>query len=149
MLTKVALETLNYIEHYGMVRVPSQPVQPVQPRHSWNCNHLVSGVITYNLTRHRPHHTDAQAPFQDLRAHAEPPYMPDGFITAYLIALVPPLWRRAVTPKRLAWDRRQADRSEYALIREANLKSGWEELKQSVANRTSDQVAIPQGGLGY
>lgn len=146
VLTKVALEVLNYIEHYGMVRVPSQPVQP---RHSWNCNHMVSGVITYNLTRHSHHHADAQTPFQDLRAHAEQPYMPGGFITAYLTSLVPPLWRRAITPKLLEWDRTQAERSEFALIREANLNSGWDELKQSVANTSQDQVAIPQGGLGY
>ena len=71
--TKVALEVLNYVEHYGIVR---QPSQPVQPRHSWNCNHTVSGVLTYNLTRHSHHHADAQTPFQDLRAHAEQPSMP-------------------------------------------------------------------------
>lgn len=146
VLTKTALEVLNYIEHYGMLRVPSQPVQP---RHSWNCNHVVSGVLTYNLTRHSHHHADANVPFQDLRAHAEQPYMPGGFITAYLTALVPPLWRRAITPKLLEWDRTEATRAEYPLIREANLNSGWAELKQSAANTTSDQVAIPQGGLGY
>ena len=144
--TKVALEVLNYVEHYGMVRVPSQPVQP---RHSWNCNHMLSGVITYNLTRHSHHHANANTPFQDLRAHSEQPHMPGGFITAYLTALVPPLWRRAITPKLLEWDKTQADRSEFALLREANIKSGWNELKQSVANTTQDQTTIPQGGLGY
>ena len=56
VLTKVVLEALNYIEHYGIVRVPDAPVQP---RHSWNCNHLISGVFTYNLTRHSHHHADA------------------------------------------------------------------------------------------
>ncbi|MCC2638904.1 MAG: Alkane 1-monooxygenase family protein [Moraxellaceae bacterium] len=146
VLTKVALEVLNYVEHYGIVR---QPSQPVQPRHSWNCNHTVSGVLTYNLTRHSHHHADAQTPFQDLRAHAEQPSMPGGFITAYLTAWVPPLWRRAITPKLLEWDRTQADRAEFPLIRAANNASGWAELKQSVANSTSDTVAIPQGGLGY
>lgn len=144
--TKVALEILNYVEHYGMVRVPSQPVQP---RHSWNCNHMVSGVITYNLTRHSHHHANANTPFQDLRAHSEQPSMPGGFITAYLTSLVPPLWRRAITPKLLEWDATQADRSEYALIREANINSGWDELKQSLANTTQDQSVIPEGGLGY
>lgn len=145
-LTKIALEVLNYIEHYGMLRLPSQPVQP---RHSWNCNHVVSGVITYNLTRHSHHHADAQTPFQDLRAHAEQPYMPGGFITAYLTSLVPPLWRRVITPKLLEWDRTQAVPAEYPLIREANMKSGWPELGASVANEATAASAIPQGGLGY
>ena len=110
---------------------------------------MVSGVITYNLTRHSHHHANANTPFQDLRAHSEQPHMPGGFITAYLTALVPPLWRRAITPKLLEWDKTQADRSEFALLREANIKSGWDELKQSVANTTQDQTVIPQGGLGY
>lgn len=146
VLTKVALEVLNYIEHYGMVRLPTQPVQP---RHSWNCNHVVSGVLTYNLTRHSHHHADAQVPFQDLRAHAEQPHMPGGFITAYLTALLPPLWRRVITPKLLEWDATQATRAEYALIREANARSGWPELAASKANSASDAIAVPQGGLGY
>jgi alkane 1-monooxygenase len=144
--TKVALEVLNYVEHYGLIRVPSEPVQP---RHSWNCNHVVSGVFTYNLTRHSHHHADAQIPYQDLRAHAEQPEMPGGLMTAYLSTLVPPLWRRTIAPKLLEWDRTQADRREYALIREANNASGWQELTQSVANSATDTDTLPHGHLGY
>jgi len=143
--TKFALENLNYIEHYGLLRVPTQPVQP---RHSWNCNHTVSGVLTYNLTRHSHHHADAQIHYQDLRAHAEQPIMPSGFMGAYVSALVPSLWRKKIAPKLLEWDRTQADRSEYALIRKANEESGWPELQQSVANSAGATPAAA-GGLGY
>jgi len=144
--TKIALEVLNYVEHYGLIRVPSEPVQP---RHSWNCNHTVSGVFTYNLTRHSHHHADAQVPYQDLRAHAEQPEMPGGLMTAYLSTLFPKTWRKKIAPKLVEWDRTQADKREYALIREANNASGWDELKQSVANTTKDVQAMPQGNLGY
>jgi hypothetical protein len=130
--TKILLEALNYVEHYGIVRLPTQPVQP---RHSWNCNHLVSSVFTYNLTRHSHHHADAQVHFQHLRAHAEQPSMPGGFMAAILAAFIPQLWRRMITPKLLEWDRTQADPSEYELIRSANERSGWPELKQSVAQQ--------------
>ena len=75
--------------------------------------------------------------------------MPGGFITAYLTSLVPPLWRRVITPKLLEWDRTQAVPAEYPLIREANMKSGWPELGASVANEATAASAIPQGGLGY
>lgn len=146
VLTKVALEVLNYIEHYGLLRMPSEPVQP---RHSWNCNHVVSGVFTYNLTRHSHHHADAQIPYQDLRAHPEQPEMPGGFNTAYLTALIPSLWRRKIAPKLLEWDRTQADPREYALIREANQRSGWPELMGSVANRAKPAQAAPIVSLGY
>lgn len=123
--TKIALEILNYIEHYGLLRVPDEPVQP---RHSWNCNHAVSGVFTYNLTRHSHHHADAQVPFQDLRAYAGQPEMPGGFVTAYLTALFPPLWRKRIAPRLQDWDENYASEGEKILAREANEASGWSEL---------------------
>jgi hypothetical protein len=132
------LEALNYIEHYGIVRIPTQPVQP---RHSWNCNHLVSSVFTYNLTRHSHHHADAQVHFQDLQAHAEQPSMPGGFMAAILSAFVPSLWRKMITPKLLEWDREQADQSEYALIKAANEASGWPELKRSAVYKPKNKLA--------
>ena len=49
LIAKVLLETVNYIEHYGLVR---EFGQPVCPRHSWNSNHILSGLILYNITRH-------------------------------------------------------------------------------------------------
>ena len=129
---KVALEALNFIEHYGLVR---QKSDPVQPRHSWNCNHTVSGIFTYNLTRHSHHHADAQVHYQNLKAFAEQPEMPGGFMTAYVSAYIPCLWRKKITPKLLTWDKEQADPREYALIQAANQRSGWPELISSVANR--------------
>lgn len=145
-MTKIALEVLNYVEHYGLIRAPGQPVQP---RHSWNCNHVVSGVFTYNLTRHSHHHADAQVPYQNLRAHSEQPEMPGGLMSAYLSTLIPPLWRRRIVPRLLEWDRSQADRREYALIRDANTASHWPELNVSVANTSRDLQVMPQGNLGY
>jgi hypothetical protein len=130
-LTKLALEILNYVEHYGLIR---DPKQSVQPRHSWNCNHVVSGVISYNLTRHSHHHADPQTPFQHLLTHSDQPEMPNGLMSAYLSTLIPSIWRKVITPKLLEWDRTQAVQEEYELIREANNNSGWDELKNSVAN---------------
>lgn len=128
---KVALEALNFIEHYGLVR---QPDQPVQPRHSWNCNHTVSGIFTYNLTRHSHHHANAQVHYQDLKAFSEQPEMPGGFMTAYVSSYIPWWWRRKIAPKLLVWDREQAEQREYPLIRAANQASGWPELSASAAN---------------
>ncbi|RLB44467.1 MAG: hypothetical protein DRH30_01485 [Deltaproteobacteria bacterium] len=128
VLTKVALEALNYVEHYGIVRVPTEPVQP---RHSWNCNHLISSIFTYNLTRHSHHHADAQVPFQKLRAYEGQPKIPGGFMTAYLTVWVPPLWRKRITPKLREWDEKYASQDERALAAEANERSRWAELTAS------------------
>ena len=39
------LETINYIEHYGLVRLEGSPVRP---RHSWNSNTFISSAFTFN-----------------------------------------------------------------------------------------------------
>lgn len=140
IIAKVALEALNYIEHYGMLR---QPDEPVQPRHSWNCNHTVSGVFTYNLTRHSHHHADAQVHYQDLKAFSEQPEMPGGLQTAYLAAFIPSLWRKKIALKLLVWDREQASKREYPLLAQANIESGWPELMSSAANQYVKEHASP------
>ena len=133
LLFKVMLEALNYVEHYGLLRVADQPVQP---RHSWNCNHYMSSIFSFNLTRHSHHHADAQCHFENLRTHPEQPYMPGGLLTAIISSFIPPLWRKVSAPKLLQWDAEQADESEYELIRVANNKSGWRELQGSVCNQS-------------
>ncbi|RYD32328.1 MAG: hypothetical protein EOP87_13070, partial [Verrucomicrobiaceae bacterium] len=49
LFAKALLETVNYVEHYGVVRCPDRPVEP---RHSWNSNRRVSSWTMFNLTRH-------------------------------------------------------------------------------------------------
>lgn len=123
--TKIVLEALNYVEHYGMIRVP---VEPVQPHHSWNGNHLVSSVFTFNLTRHSHHHANAQVPFEKLKAMPEQPEMPGGFTAGILTTFIPPLWRKAIVPKLIEWDLKYATEDEKVMARQANEKSGWDEL---------------------
>ncbi len=117
---KCWLELVNYMEHYGLVRVPGQPVEP---RHSWNCNRRISGYLLYNLTRHSHHHAMGEKPFWELRAYPDTPMMPHGYLTMILIAMVPPLWNRIVIPRVLAWDDHFASDAERSLIDEANQQS--------------------------
>ena len=44
---KILLETVNYLEHYGLVRIPGTVIEP---KHSWNSNHRISSYILYILT---------------------------------------------------------------------------------------------------
>ena len=130
LIGKTALEMTNYIEHYGIVRVPSEPVQP---RHSWNCNNQISNMITFNITRHSHHHAHAQVPFQDLKAFDNQPEMPGGLITALHACLIPPLWRKMIAPKLQEWDRIHASAAEKSLLDDANKNSGWPELLNTEA----------------
>lgn len=88
------LETVNYIEHYGLQRrlLPDGRTEPVLPRHSWNSDHEMGRIFLYELTRHSDHHYKATRKYQILRHIDESPQLPFGYPAGILLALVPPLW---------------------------------------------------------
>lgn len=126
MVGKQYLELTNYFEHYGLVRVPGQPVQP---RHSWNSNHWMSTNVLYSLARHSHHHAEAEAPYWTLRAYPNAPTLPVGYLTMIVIALVPPLFKQMMVPALNEWDEKQATPEERKLALEASKKSGMRGLK--------------------
>jgi len=118
---KGLLEIVNYMEHYGMVR---NPETPVQPRHSWNTNRRISSWTMFNLTRHSHHHAQGEVPYQDLRPYPDAPMMITGYLATIIVAMIPPLWHKLMTPKVLAWDRDHATDEERRLAAVANARSG-------------------------
>ena len=88
------LETVNYIEHYGLRRqkVTDKQYEPVLPIHSWNSNHTLGRVLLLELTRHSDHHYKATRKYQILRHFDNSPQMPSGYPAMMLLSLVPPLW---------------------------------------------------------
>ena len=95
------IETINYIEHYGLVRqevVPGQ-YERVMPWHSWDSTHRVSNWILINLARHADHHLAASKRYQILHALEGAPQLPAGYGAMFVLALAPPLWRRVMDPR--------------------------------------------------
>ncbi|MFN4081085.1 MAG: alkane 1-monooxygenase [Saprospiraceae bacterium] len=94
LISVLLLETINYIEHYGLRRnlLDNGRYEPVSPRHSWNSNHEVGRILLYELTRHSDHHYKSSRKYQILRHIDESPQLPFGYPAAMLAALVPPLW---------------------------------------------------------
>jgi alkane 1-monooxygenase len=127
---KALLEIVNYMEHYGLVR---DPTTPVAPRHSWNTNRRISSWSTFNLTRHSHHHAQGEVPYQNLKPFPEAPMMLGGYLTTIIVALIPPLWHRLMTPRVLAWDRDYATPEERRLAAEANRRAGWTDRKSGGA----------------
>ena len=123
---KSLLEIVNYMEHYGIVR---NPATPVQPRHSWNTNRRISSWTMFNLTRHSHHHAQGEVPYQDLKPFPGAPMMIGGYLTTIVVALIPPLWHKLMTPKVLAWDRDHAVPEERELAAAANARSGLSALR--------------------
>ncbi len=88
------LETINYIEHYGLRRrlLPSGRPEPVSPVHSWNSDHELGRIFLYELTRHSDHHYKSTRKYQILRHIDESPQLPFGYPASMLLALAPPVW---------------------------------------------------------
>lgn len=111
-------ELVNYVQHFGLVRVEDQPVEQ---RHTWDCKRLLSNVLHYNLPMHADHHMFASKSFWQLKLSPKAPLLPFGYQTMVLVALVPRWWQRTMAPLLAEWDG-LASEGERALIRER----GWE-----------------------
>ena len=90
----ILLETINYIEHYGLLRLKTKSgrYERVQEIHSWNSNHIFGRIILYELTRHSDHHYRANKKYQLLDHHQVSPQLPFGYPTSMVISMFPPLW---------------------------------------------------------
>jgi alkane 1-monooxygenase len=92
------LETVNYIEHYGLQRrrLTADKYERALPVHSWNSNHIIGRVMLFELSRHSDHHYLASRKYQVLRHHDDSPQMPTGYPGMMLLALVPAFWFRVM-----------------------------------------------------
>jgi alkane 1-monooxygenase len=90
------LESVNYIEHYGLRRkvLPSGRYEPATLKHSWNSNHELGRIFLYELTRHSDHHYRTNRKYQILRHFDESPQLPYGYPASIILSLIPPLWFR-------------------------------------------------------
>ncbi len=88
------LETVNYIEHYGLQRkaIGDGKYERAMPAHSWNSDHVIGRVMLFELSRHSDHHYLASRKYQLLRHHDNSPQMPTGYPGMMLLSLIPPAW---------------------------------------------------------
>ena len=115
VLAKSFLETINYVEHYGLVRKKGERMQM---RHSWNSNHLLSSVFLCNVTRHSDHHRRASLKFWELHPCPEnAPMTPYGYLAMlYIVLLAPFLYQRIMEKKLEDWELNYASTEEKKLI---------------------------------
>lgn len=90
------LESVNYIEHYGLLRqkLPNGRYERCTPEHSWNSDHIVTNLFLYHLQRHSDHHANPTRRYQTLRTMAGAPNLPSGYASLIGLTYLPPLWRR-------------------------------------------------------
>ncbi|MFT5680858.1 MAG: alkane 1-monooxygenase [Myxococcota bacterium] len=103
ILSRINLEIINYVEHYGLRReARGSGYARVSPKHSWTSERQTSRVVLLNLPRHADHHTHAARPWTMLRRIEDAPQLPAGYLAMFLFALVPPLWFRLMDSRALS-----------------------------------------------
>ncbi len=88
------LETVNYIEHYGLRRkkIDNAYYDKTHVAHSWNSNHPIGRMMLFELSRHSDHHYQPNRKYQLLRNPEKSPQMPTGYPGMIMLALMPPAW---------------------------------------------------------
>ena len=104
---QVQLMLSDYVQHYGLQRGrrPDGKLEPVGPRHSWNAPQWFSSAMMLNAPRHSDHHAHPTRAYPNLRlpAATDAPTLPWPLPVACTLALIPPLWKRAIRPHLRPW----------------------------------------------
>jgi hypothetical protein len=120
---KIYLEVVNYIEHYGLVRIPGTRVEA---RHSWDSHRRVSGGMFYNLMLHANHHKIATRRYWELEQSPpeEAATLPRGYMAMILFAFLGPPFFRYINQHLARWDRTLASPEEVEYLKRNGLYLG-------------------------
>ncbi len=101
LIAAATLEVINYVEHYGLERreLVSGRYERVTHLHSWNAPQRYTNWLLFELQRHSDHHANARRRYPALLHHPDSPQLPAGYATMFVLALIPPLWRRVMDPR--------------------------------------------------
>ncbi|QTY27291.1 alkane 1-monooxygenase [Flavobacterium sp. CS20] len=100
LIGHLLLETVNYIEHYGLKREKiGERYERVMPHHSWNSDHILGRLVLFELSRHSDHHYITSRKYQILRHMDTSPQMPTGYPGMMMLSTIPPLWFSIMNPK--------------------------------------------------
>lgn len=137
VISNFELEALNYMEHYGLIRVKGQPIEY---RHSWDNDNAFTSWAFIEIGRQSDHHDRGETHFWELTATGgAPDGCPNygwGYYTMFVVALIPPLWHAVMKRKLAIWDRDFASPEERAIAEKINKQVGYEVPQKAVADRS-------------
>lgn len=127
IISNFELEALNYMEHYGLIRVKGEPIEY---RHSWDNDNIFSGWAFIEIGRQADHHDRGETHFWELTGVGGPPTgAPNagiGYYTEFTLALIPPLWHYIMRRKLAIWDRDFASPEERKIAEKINKAVGYD-----------------------
>jgi alkane 1-monooxygenase len=131
-ISNFELEVLNYLEHYGLIR---EPDQPIEPRHSWDNTTLLTSAAFIQIGLQGDHHVRGETRFWYLEPVGAPNYG-WGYYTLLVVSMIPPWWHAFMKKKLAVWDRDFATPGERAIAEEQNRNSGYAFPVEALGART-------------
>ena len=122
VISNFELEALNYLEHYGLVRVKDQPIDY---RHNWDNDTLFTSWFFIEIGRQADHHDRGETHFWELE-NVGAPNLGWGYFTIFALALVPPLWHWYMRKRSATWDAKFATAEEKEISARVNKEVGYE-----------------------
>lgn len=95
------VQLITYIQHWGLGN-DSIPGRIAYGR-GWEDDCRFQAWVTLGLSLHDQHHRDSRRPFYRIDPSPDSPRLPAGYVLLMFASLVPPLWRRVMTPAHEYW----------------------------------------------
>lgn len=128
------VETVNYIEHYGLRRKKiGDEYEAVNGFHSWNAP---ASTISAKIQRHSDHHCHGYRPYQILRHYKDVPTLPYEYFICLLMAYCPPVWYYVLDPVVDA-----VERAQNGIVVEGEEDAWNKTMPMSKADKWRDMVA--------
>ncbi len=141
VISNFELEALNYMEHYGLIRVKGEPIEY---RHSWDNDNVFTSWAFIEIGRQADHHDRGETHFWELtNVGGEPDGAPNagiGYYQEFSLALIPPLWHAMMKKKLAVWDRDFASPEEREIANEINKKVGYDVSPETVKDMKLDVI---------
>ena len=122
VISNFELEALNYLEHYGLIRVKDQPIDY---RNNWDNSTCFTAWFFIEIGRQADHHDRGETHFWELE-NVGAPNLGWGYFTIFALALVPPLWHWYMRKRLATWDAKFATDEERAISARVNKQVGYE-----------------------
>lgn len=99
-VAQLLVGAVDYAEHWGLLRkTENGKPERMGPQHIWDCNNIIADALLFNLPRHANHHLQPSLNCDQLTHTPASPQMPTGYAGMVLLAFIPPLYKKIMTPR--------------------------------------------------
>ena len=121
IISNFELETLNYLEHYGLIR---EKGEPIDYRHSWDNSTMLTSWFFIEIGRQADHHDRGETHFWELD-EVGAPNSGHGYFTLFAMALFPPVFHSMMKKELRKWDENEASEGEMEIAKVMNKQAGY------------------------